>query len=390
MVQIKQRKSRDFESFRTIDDVIMILQSQFSNRKLYIKFAFEKTEIQINEYFEDNSLMVVTDPDYESDDGTIVVYGLSDKYIEVELEIVEKKGPGYYQTKIKSARRATSGRRDIRFKVRPDEVVATNFKVSKQSIDVTTYNIPTSIKVVLDQFQSHNNNLADIIKVDVFSNDSKDPILNQIRKTGSSLFIADVENQDSYNALNDDFVDVPQLYDKNLAQFIKKNIERGYKSMIIVPIIYITESESSIPFAYIQLISKSEHFGIEKVLELKDHSFKLVDRIRDANTLLVPVHQHLIDISRGGVKLKITDDDLKKYILKSKGFIFDLVFKLQAPITIYGEVKVTYTDDFGELYVGVDFEGNSSRKDEMKRFYSILKPMESEYKQRLIKSLKKR
>ena len=97
-------------------------------------------------------------------------------------------------------------------------------------------------------------------------------------------------------------------------------------------------------------------------------SFKLVDRIRDANTLFVSVHQQIIDISRGGAKLKITDTDLIKYIQKSRGFIFDIVFKLQAPMTIYGDIRTTSTDLDGNLFLGVDFGGNSSRKDEMKRY----------------------
>jgi len=104
--------------------------------------------------------------------------------------------------------------------------------------------------------------------------------------------------------------------------------------------------------------------------------------------MLVSVHQPIMDISRGGAKLKITDNDLKKYIQKSKGFIFDIVFKLQAPLTIYGEIKSVSTNSEGDVLIGVDFEGNSSRKDEMKRFYDVLKPMESEYKSRLIKSIR--
>ena len=86
--------------------------------------------------------------------------------------------------------------------------------------------------------------------------------------------------------------------------------------------------------------------------------------------------------------MKITNPDLKKYIHKSRGFVFDIVFKLQAPLTIYGEIKATSTDSEGNLILGVDFEGNSSRKDEMKRFYSVLKPMEADYKSRLIRSIK--
>jgi hypothetical protein len=116
----------------------------------------------------------------------------------------------------------------------------------------------------------------------------------------------------------------------------------------------------------------------------------LIDRIRDANTLLVTVHQRIVDISKGGAKLCITDENLKKSILKSRGFIFDVVFKLQAPITMYGEIRATYVDDNGNLMVGVDFGGNSSRKGEMKRFQSILKPKEAEYKAKLLQSIKKK
>ncbi|MBN1531638.1 MAG: DUF1577 domain-containing protein [Spirochaetes bacterium] len=386
LVNLQERKKREFASFKTIDDVINILKSQFASRNLFLKYSLDKAEATINEYFDDKTFMVITDPNYQHE-GTIAIYGLSDKYIEVEMTVVEDRGPGYYRCKIKSARRATQGRRHLRFKLNPGDAVATNFKVSKHTIDISSFNIPTSIKVVLEQFQSANSRMSDIVKVDVFGSDD-DPLMVQMRKTGKSLFIADVAKKEDYGAVTEDFVDCIEIFGNEIDPFLKKNVEKGYKSIVTVPIIYITESESSIPFGYIQMISKSKNFEISDVLSLKDHSFKLVDRIRDANTIMLPMHQNIIDISRGGAKLGITDDNLKKYLAKSKGFIFDIVFKLQAPITIYGEIKVSYTDDQGTLYLGVDFEGNSSRKDEMKRFISVIKPMETDYKSRLIKTMK--
>ncbi len=388
LIQVNQRKNRDFQEFESLDDVIDILKSQFTNRKLYIKYAVEKTEIIINEYLPDGSLMLVTDPNYRNDGSILMIYGLSDKYLEVDLEIIEERGPGYYHCRVKTARRAMHGRRDLRFKVAPDEVVATNFRISKHTIDVSSFTIPTSIKVVLEQFQSQNSKMSDVVRVDVFKPDDRDRLLVHLKKTGKTLWVADTADPASYKAMNDDFVELAELYGDDLNTVMKRYIERGYKSLLAVPIIYITESSNSVPFAYIQLISKSKQFSIDDVLMLKDHSFKLIDRIRDANTHLIPMHQRVMDISRGGAKLKITDKNLQKYIMRSKGFIFDLVFRLQAPITIFGEVKVSYTDDEGNLLVGVDFEGNSSRKDEMKRYYSILKPMETDYKARLLKSMK--
>lgn len=387
LLKVNQRKQRQFNEIDEIDDAVGLLKEKFRDKKLYVRYSVEKTEVVINEFFDDGTMMIVTDPNYSAED-IISIYGLSDKYIEIDLEVLEERGPGYYHCTAKSARRAVKGRKDLRFKVTPEEVVATNFRISKQTIDISGFKIPTSIKVVLDQFHSSNSKLADIVKVDVLKMDDTDPLLKIVKKTGKTVFIPDAVAEDSYLAMTDDFVDVRELYGREFNAILKKNIERGYKSIIIVPIIYLTEREESVPFAYIHLVSKSENFGIDKVIDLKEHAFKLVDRIRDANTLMIPVHQNIVDISRGGAKLRITDDNLKKSMLKSRGFIFDIVFKLQAPITIYGEIKATYSDDMGAFYVGVDFEGNSSRKDEMKRFYNILEPMEKDYKTRLIQSLR--
>lgn len=389
MLTVKHRKERGFESIEAISEALDLLREQFQQRKIYIKNMVDKSEIKINEFFEDNTFMAITDPEYTPPGSTIIMYGLLDKYIEFELRVIEIRGPGYYHCECMKAKKAAVGRRDVRFKVDPDGVVATNFKFSKYTLELTGFTIPTGIKVILDQFHSSHTNLSDIVKVDVFQQQS-DPVLDEIRKTGNAVFVEDLSSTESYHPMTPDMVDLYTLYGDGLKREIKRNVERGYKSMIICPLIYLDEAERSIPFAYIQVISMKEKLGLDKLLDLKDHSFKLVDRIRDANTVLLPVHQHIMDISRGGLRLRISDENLKKSFTKAKGFIFDIVFKLQAPITIYGDIKYTIQDSEGNMYLGVDFAGNSSRKDEMKRYYSMVRPMEMEYKKRLMKEMKKK
>ena len=85
MIQVNQRKNRDFQEFETVEDVVNILKSQFTNRRLYIKYAVEKIEVTINEYNSDGTMMVVTDPNYKNEGNAIIIYGLSDKYIEIFL-----------------------------------------------------------------------------------------------------------------------------------------------------------------------------------------------------------------------------------------------------------------------------------------------------------------
>ncbi len=387
MLNVKHRKGRDYEEIDSVDEALNLLKNHFKDKSLHIKNELEKEDVKINEYLDDKTIMIVTNPDYIPE-KKIVLYALLDKYIEIDLNVEEVRGPGYFKCTIDKIKRAQRVRKEPRFKVAQEKVHATNFKISKHTIDVSTYKIPTSIKVLLDQFQSHNTNFSDIVKVGIL--DQTDKIFEHIKKTGETLFIEDISSPDSYKAITEDFINLEELLGDDLQEYKKKNIEKGYKSQIISPVIYLTDTETSIPFAYIQVISKSDTFTLENVLEIKDLIFKLIDRIRDSNTLLIQVHQQLIDLSRSGAKLKITDDNLKKYILHSKGFVFDIVFKLQAPITIYGDIRNTYYDDKDSMFVGVDFAGNSSREDEMKRYYSILDPMIKDYKNKLIEARKQK
>ncbi len=383
----KHRKERNFESVTGVDEIITMLKTQFENRKLHIKYTVEDREAKINEYLEDNTIMVVTDPDYNPE-GSIIIYGLLDKYIEIDLKVEEARGPGYFRCGITGMRRASQGRRDLRFKVSPDKVVATNFKISRHALEITDYKIPTSIKVMIDQFQSQNARMSDVVRIDIFT--PGDKVLDEIKKTGQTLFLEDLNDPSTFTPPNENFLDIAQVLGAELNSYVKRNIERGFKSIIISPVIYINDSGGSIPFAYFQLISKNTPLSMENLLDVKEQCFTLVDRIRDANTMLLNMHQEIVDISIGGARLRLTDENLKKNVLHTKGFIFDIVFKLQAPITIYGEIRFTFEDEQGDVYVGVDFAGNSSRKDEMKRFYSVMKPMELEYKSKLIKEMKQR
>jgi hypothetical protein len=214
-------------------------------------------------------------------------------------------------------------------------------------------------------------------------------ILDKIRKAGKILFIQDLNNPDTHNYSDDDVIDAHEIMGKNISEYIKKYNEKGYKSIIISPIKYITDSGSSVSFAYTQMISKTRIFTLDDINKLKQDIDNLITRIKDSNTLLIDINQQIVDLSKSGAKLYITDENLKKYLVKTKGFVFDIVFKLQAPVTIYAEIKNIYRDDNENMFVGILFAGHSSRKGEMKRYYSYLDPMIKSYKERLLQQRKK-
>jgi hypothetical protein len=385
-VELK-KTDRKYEIIDSIDKVLELLKENISNLTLHLKYDIEKTFVQISNILNDKSLEIVTDPNYQPINSKVIVYGLLDKYFEIEMEVLEIKGPGFFRCSIKIFKRASDVRKELRLKVNPEQVIASNFIVSKHAIDVTNYKIPTTIKVLLDQFHSENSHLSDIFKVDVFSQD--DPILENIKKTRKIFYIQDINNPDTYSSAGEDIVDIKELLGDQFQEYIRKYIEKGYKSVITAPIIYLTDAGAQVPFAHVQSISRSKILTMEDVDKLKNLLSKLVNRIKDANTVFMQITQHIVNLSKSGAKLLITDENLKKYLQTTKGFLFNIVFKLQAPVTIYCEIKNMLSDDHGNIFVGVAFAGHSSRKDEMKRYNSFLDPMIKNYKDQLLQARKK-
>lgn len=385
-VELK-KTDRKFEIIDFSDKIMQVLKDNIKDLVLYIKYDIEKTVVQISQILDDKNVIILTNPNYQPENNKMIVYGLLDKYIEMDLNVTETKGPGLFKCEIKKLKRAIEVRKELRLRVKPEQVLASNFIVSKHTIDVTNYRIPTSIKVLLDQFHTQNIHLSDIFKVNVF--EENDVLLDKIRKTRKIFYLGDINNPDIYKSESEDIMDVHELLGELLPEYIRKYNERGYKSIIIAPVNYITDSGTEVAFAYTQLISKSKLFTVEDVQQIKDMLTKLVERIKDANTVLVQTEQQIINLSKSGAKLHITDERLKKYLKTNKGFVFNIVFKLQAPVTIYGEIKNLFTDDRGNLFAGIMFAGHSSRKDEMKRYYAFLDPIIKKYKEDLLKERKR-
>jgi hypothetical protein len=316
LADFKERKPRAFDDIRTLPEILEMLKTQFHGKKLNIKYSIDRMEARINEYLEDNTVMLVTDQEYTPED-TITVYGLLDKYFEIDMKVVETRGPGYFRCRIVSMRKASRGRRDLRFKVSPEKVIATNFKISKHTIDITNFTIPTSIKVIIDQFQSQQARLADIFKVDVFQ--QGDPIIERVKKTQKTVYIADFSNPDSLAPENDNFIDLREFLGDEADLYLKKGVERGYKSL--------------------NHLSRYVHHTVRTAHSFRLHSGDFQkgtpagrEGARDQGTRF---HAHGPDTRRkhpdgagpsadsgyklGGAKLLLSDENLKKYVIHSKG-----------------------------------------------------------------------
>ncbi len=389
MKELVQKTNRPFDLIYEKDEFLQMLKSRYQTAKFYIKKTNEETEAFITEYFSDRTFLLTTAAEYEPEDKIITVHGLTDKYVELEINIAEKISAGKFRCSLNFVRKASNVRKGIRIRPEADEVSAVNFRIPDTELGISDNRVPAAIKVLLEQLKTANMNMADYFTADIFSQKETDLLLKEVKKTGKNVFIKDLSETESYFPVNSNFIDAAKLFGNDLQRNIKIYTDKGYRSMAIIPLIYAPDSSAEkkqVIFGYIRIISKKENLKPDIILDLKEKADLFMQKVTDANTRIFPVHQEIDDISRLGARIKITDPEIKKLIMKTDRFMVDILFKFQAPVTMVADIKSFCTANDGILYAGVDFAGNSEGKEELERFYSMLKPMEDEFKAKLIKS----
>ena len=387
LIQRRQRKFDKFSDETQMREVLDLIKSKSKTVKFYTSGVKGRTAVEINEFLPNNNILIVTDTSFVPDEK-LTIYGLVNKYTELDLSIQETKTSGYFQCAVDAVRQGSEARRGLRFKVSSDEATVSNFRIDNREIEISEAKIPSIIKVLLEQFRTDNSGIADIFDINIFKRVETDPLLREMKKTGKNVLIQDTGNADSYKVDNDNFINVAAVFGSNLGQYMKANTDKGVKSLMLVPLTYVFEGGAdAFSFGYIKLVSRGKQWDFDDVFDVKMKTLNLIERIRSANTQRISAKQSILDVSRDGIRIKITDDSLKNLIPKANGFVFDIVFKFQAPITMYGEIRYTYMDK-DSLVVGCHFAGSSSRKDELERFDAILRPMETAYKANLIKKVR--
>lgn len=371
MPAYSERKPRKFQEIIEKEKIEHLLK-KFALRKTFLlKGQYNPIPVKIEDYIAPNQLVVSTDGfDLEQED-IITIYFIFNTYMELICTFDKTHGIDSFVLTVNGVRIASEKRAHDRIMVNDDQVVINNIRAAKNVIQASLFNIPTSVKVHFSQQKQIMASMADEVNVDVF--DKKDDKLELVRKTGKILHIPDTQDIVSYMPEDTEaFIDYRQFLNTDIDSVMKEYKTKKIVSELIVPVTYVGHDGKAIPLGFIHLISKSDPIQIDQALMLKAQAFEMVDRIRESNTMLINKRQSIENISHGGLKLRISDEELKQFLIHQKGFSFDVIFRLQQPITVFTDIIYTGSTPENDLMIGVKIIGRSSRKGEIDRYYELI------------------
>ena len=368
MSVFRERAERKFQIIEEAAKIAGMLRQYAAGKVYYLKGFYEKIELKILEFKEPNLIIVDSLREIE---GELILYHTFNKQLEIVGEVVDKIINTQYKIAVSRIRIATNDRKSTRHKMTSDQVVINNIRAARNTINASLFNVPTSVKIHLEKFQQRLKDFADEVKVKIFEKDDEKTEL--VRKSNKILMLEDTQDVMSYIPVDESgFIDYREHLNTEIGAVMEEYKKRKIVSEMIVPVIYLAHDGSSVPLGYIQLISHEKKLGMDTALELKMLAFEMVDQMRDSNTMLINKRQNVADISRGGLRLEIKDAELKKFLVHQKGFSFDVIFKLQQPITVFTEICYTAVTPENDLAIGVSIRGFSSRKGESDRYHQYI------------------
>ncbi|TGK36413.1 DUF1577 domain-containing protein [Leptospira gomenensis] len=367
-----QKFEREMDVITSIEQKNHVISKYLFDKELTFKIdPFDRRAV-IKKILEGGEKIVIQLLDaaesLESQGNSFILYKILAKYIQLECVLLQKIETSIFSLKVEKLAIAKKNRNHMRFPVKEGMIHATNIISSKTIIEANMFNVPTLVKV---NFEDYKNRLkqrsSDVVDISTFKS-GMDREFEVVKKSRKFLLLENTQDPNSYRIGGGDRLEFEKQVDDDINFYIRKFKDQKIVSELIVPIVYVNHSEERIPIGYILIQSKDRTLTETYAHELQALAQDMVERIKESNTVKTNEKFQILEVSQGGVKIKINNAHLAETLPKQDSFVFDIFFRMQAPFTVHGLIRWFTKDEKNCLVLGIELTGKSDLPGERNRF----------------------
>ena len=372
-MQYIDKKARDIDVVTSTEQKNHILSKYLLDKELLLRMDPFDQKVTLKKILNGGERILVYLPPESSDfffPSNVQLFKILANYIHLDCDFIHYVDPTLVLLQVNKLEIAKKNRENERIPLEPGVAFATNIISTKILLQADMFNIPNLVRV---NFEDYENRLSqtteDKIRVDVFRSDL-DVRYDVVKKTQRFLWIADTQNPSSYGSFFPDQINYKEDVDDDISTAMQKYKEKKILSELIVPILYSNHFDEKICIGYISIQSKEKRISLETIGEYKNIRVDIADRIREANTVKTTDRFQILEVSRHGLKMRVTNPFLIESLQKHDQFVFDIYFKMQAPFTVSGLIRWTSRDEENKrMDLGIELIGKSSLAGERERYY---------------------
>ncbi|EMI65781.1 DUF1577 domain-containing protein [Leptospira noguchii] len=374
-----EKTERETDTITSAEQKDHVITKYLLEKELVFKIdPFDKKAV-IKKVLEEGEKIIIQVANEENlpKEKSFILYTILAKYIQLECILLQKLENSLFIIKVERLAIAKKNRETQRFQVEVDDMYVTNIVSSKTVIEANMFNIPTLVKVNFEDFKNRlKQKTNDIVNIDTFG-----PGLSHkfeiVKRTLKYLLLENTQDPNCYKNNSPERIHYEKEIDDDLASCMQEYKDQQIISELIIPIIYINHSEEQIPIGYFSIQSKTQSFTEKDVQEFQILAKDMIERIKESNTIKTSEQFSILEISKGGIRIKVENPHLIETLPKQNDFIFDIFFKMQAPFTVHGITRWLALDENGHLILGIELAGKSDLPGERARFESNIELLAS-------------
>ncbi|MDH4262938.1 MAG: DUF1577 domain-containing protein [Spirochaetia bacterium] len=332
-----------------------LLKEYILGKPLFIKHTSPPVQANINTTDKENVFTINIQSNYDIQEK-INLYLTYKRHMELVCKVIEKKS-NTYLVNISEAIISNKPRTSKRLSVEQHEVFGHHFYISKNKIDVNPLSFSVSNKVLFKDAERILSATYPYIKI--FDMDPTNQAIEtkMIKKHGKGFFMTSLTLDSEVEFPELETLPVKEALGDSFVEFKTDLVNKGIKSWLVRPILYTNVKGDVFPIGYFVLKSSDKNLEAQDYINLQEQETKIVERIKDANTIIINQKHQILNLSTNGALIEVADNEFQEYLLQRTDMTFDLLFKYMAGLRFYSRIHHIHKKSDGKFLIGLGFHG---------------------------------
>lgn len=355
--------SRDFSLINDEKTISYLIKEYLDNKEVFIK-TDNKQKISADLEFLERKKTVKLTFRYQPPLGlvkdSISIFTIEKRYIEIKLkkeEFSSKSG----EFSFINAKIALKIRNVPRINVEFDNIYATNLRLSKYTIEPGITKAPICCQVAFDQLKTEIEKEFPNAKIGIMNDsiDNKAILASMLKR--EIIYVLNTSDESAFRGMGK-YLDYREILGNRFEREQSLLLDKKISSFLVFPVIYTNTKDEDVSVGYIYLESKTGGIPKNVIPQLKKFADSIVEQIRDSNISIIKEKQKIINVSKGGIQLELSNPDTIN-ILKAHGN--EVVFEVNAErftFVLYGRIVHIFLDHEKSYVVGMKLIGGERRR----------------------------
>jgi hypothetical protein len=335
--------------------ITYLLKEYILGKSVFIKHSLPPVQANINTTDKENIFTVTIQGPYDISEK-VTLYLTYKRHMELVCKVIEQKD-NTYLVNIFEAIIANKPRAVKRLAVEQHEVFGHHFYISKNKIDVNPLSFSVSNKVLFKDAERLLSTQYPYIKIFDMDPTNQAVETKMIKKHGKGIFMTSISKDSEVEFPELETLPVKDALGDSCSEFKTDLVNKGIKSWLVRPILYTNVKGDVFPIGYFVLKSSEKNLEAQDYINLQEQEIKIVERIKDANTIIINQKHKIVNLSTNGALIEIDDKEFQEYLLQRTDMTFDLLFKYMAGLRFYSRIHHIRKKSDGKLLVGLGFHG---------------------------------